>query len=218
METLSNPQRDRFQKATQYDPLYLLDVSVKDENKLEWKISGSTRNVYTVSCADGKMKCNCPDQLMYSSKLRTVCKHIVFTLWKVCKYRDYNYYEHKQITPEVFLLLKNHAMQREGLLNDHEISDPTLVKNFENIKMKPSSSASASARAIEARHIDDEDECPICYMALKNGSPLQVCATCRNSVHQTCFSKWLEFNKTCVYCRTTFYIPREVTSSKYQKV
>ncbi len=216
METLSTPQRDRFQKATQYDPLYLLDVSIKGEDRLEWKISGSTRNVYTVSCCEGKMKCNCPDQLMYSSKLRTVCKHIVFTLWKVCRYRDFQYYEHKQITPEVFTVLKNHALQREGLLNDHEISDPALVKNFQNIKK--GSSAATAAPTIDARPIDDEDECPICYMELKNGSPLQVCTTCRNSVHQTCFSKWLEFNQTCVYCRTTFHAHRDPAVSKYQKV
>ena len=214
MESLSVPQRDRFMKATVHDPLYLLDVSIKREDHLEWKISGSTRNVYTVSCAQGKMKCNCPDHLMYSNKLRTVCKHIVFTLWKVCKYRDYAYYDHKQITSEVFILLKNYALQRDGLLNDHDISDPTLVKNFQNSK----ASSAASSPPSNARPIEDGDECPICYMELKNGSVLQVCTTCRNSVHELCFKKWLEFNKTCVYCRTTFHVHKEPSSSKYQKV
>ena len=66
------------------DPLYLLDYSTPERNKHVWKVSGSTRNVYTISLFPScRMFCDCPDMKSHAARQRVVCKHILFVLLRV---------------------------------------------------------------------------------------------------------------------------------------
>jgi hypothetical protein len=69
--------------------------------------------------------------------------------------------------------------------------------------------------------LETTDECPICYDVLLNEEyshrpksthqgdfkieMLLSCPDCKNYVHPKCMEKWLEYNKTCVYCRSDIW-------------
>lgn len=210
METLSLAQRTRFEKGTRTDPLYLLDISYNVEVKqLVWSICGSTRNIYTVSLKNCKLWCNCPDMKSHCMAQGLVCKHVVFALWKVGKYREWSYFDTKTIDDRGYEFLLNSALERDALFSDRTIVDVDLVGQFERLGLNNGTSASASASASasivdepEPRHIEETDECPVCYDVLLNATPLDACGTCKNSIHKECLQKWMQFNRTCVYCRS----------------
>jgi Ring finger domain len=226
LSSLSYQQNQRYEKAMYNDPLYLLDLQSRtDNNSIEWKISGSTKNVYTVICKDGKMKCNCPDMLMNATKYNIVCKHVIFSLYKVCKCKDFTYFDTKIITDDIYALALNCAIQREQLFSDGSLVDSQLLESYSRLSLNTSSDKKSSPPSappkIEARPIEDDAECPICYDFLKSDTSssstsmpeLDVCRVCKNSVHKACLTKWLSFNKSCVYCRSAWIIPKSSLSS-----
>jgi hypothetical protein len=58
--------------------------------------------------------------------------------------------------------------------------------------------------------LETSDVCPICYDVLLNEDfkieMLLSCPDCKNYVHPKCMSKWLEYNKSCVYCRSDIWM------------
>jgi len=47
-----------------------------------------------------------------------------------------------------------------------------------------------------------DTSCIICYDSFEADPEYKECAKCKNIIHETCFRRWLSFNKnTCVYCR-----------------
>jgi hypothetical protein len=243
--SMSHQQEQRYIKALYSDPLYLLDLQSNTENNsIEWKISGSTKNIYTVICKDAKMKCNCPDMLMNAKKHNIVCKHVVFSLYKVCKCKDFTYFDTKIVTDDIYAIILNCAIQREQLFNDDSpLIDNQLLESYARLSINTSSEKLVSPPKsappkIEARPIEDDAECPICYDFLKPDASststveLDFCRVCKNSVHKACLAKWLEFKKSCVYCRSTWVIPKPPSlfsssstltkpgpyNSKYQKL
>jgi hypothetical protein len=244
LASLTYQQNQRYEKAMYNDHLYLLDLqSNPDNNSIEWKISGSTKNIYTVICKDGKMKCNCPDMLMNAKKHNIVCKHVIFSLYKVCKCKNFTYFDTKIVTDDIYALALNCAIQREQLFNDGSLVDSQLLESYSRLSLNASSankSAPPAPPKIEARPIEDDAECPICYDFLKPDASyvstsmheLDFCSVCKNSVHKACLTKWLEFKKSCVYCRSAWVIQKSRSpfassstltkpgpyNSKYQKL
>lgn len=145
-----------------------------------------------------------------------VCKHVVFALWKVGKYREWSYFYTKTIDDTGYEFLLNSALERDALFSDRTIVDTDLVGRFESMALSRTSanrgtsvSANASASIMdepEGRPISDTDECPICYDVLLNSTLLDFCRTCLNSVHKECLKKWFQFNNTCVYCRSKWTV------------
>lgn len=212
MENLTFQQRSRFDKGTRIDPLYLLDISYNvDALEMTWSICGSTRNVYSVSLKHERMWCNCPDMKSHCSMQGVVCKHVVFALWKVGKYREWSYFTTKTVDATGYEFLLNSILERDALFSDCTIVDVDLVGRFARLGVG-SAGTSAPANAGPTitddvdlcRPISETDECPICYDALLNSTSLDACHTCKNSVHKECLQKWTAHNRTCVYCRSTW--------------
>jgi hypothetical protein len=145
-----------------------------------------------------------------------VCKHVVFALWKVGKYREWSYFDTKTIDDAGYEFLLNSALERDALFSDRTIVDTDLVGQFERLGLAgsvagpkvesgPSIIDEAPAPAL-ARHIEETDECPVCYDVLLNATPLDSCKTCKNSIHKECLQKWMQFNRTCVYCRSQWIV------------
>ena len=149
-----------------------------------------------------------------------VCKHVVFALWKVGKYREWSYFDTKTIDDAGYEFLLNSALERDALFSDRTIVDRDLVGQFERLGFGAGTSskvesgpsiidesalAQASAQSL-ARHIEETDECPVCYDVLLNATPLDSCKTCKNSIHKECLQKWMQFNRTCVYCRSQWTV------------
>ena len=230
MENLSAGQRTRFDKGTRLDPLYLLDISYNvGVKELVWSICGSTRNIYTVSLKNRRMWCNCPDMKSHCSAQGVVCKHVVFALWKVGKYREWSYFDTKTIDDAGYEFLLNSALERDTLFSDRTIVDRDLVGQFERlgfsaagpkVESGPSiidESALAQASALAqplSRHIEETDECPVCYDVLLNATPLDACKTCKNSIHKECLQKWIQFNRTCVYCRSQWTVVQPIPQAR----
>ena len=214
MEALSSGQRTRFEKGTRTDPLYLLDISYNVEVKeMVWSICGSTRNIYTVSLKNRKLWCNCPDMKSHCMAQGLVCKHVVFALWKVGKYRTWSYFDTRTIDDTGYEFLLNSALERDALFSDRTIVDADLVGQFERLALNRGSNGGANINPTasivddpEGRPIDETDECPICYDVLLNKTTLDFCRTCSNSVHKECLKKWFQFNNTCVYCRSKWIV------------
>ena len=78
----------RLYKA-RHEHLFLLDYSMSKDNKLnsilEFKICGSTKNVYTITLKDRKLTCDCPDNFSGCRYYNVICKHSCFVLCKVLK-------------------------------------------------------------------------------------------------------------------------------------
>jgi hypothetical protein len=69
------------------------------------------------------------------------------------------------------------------------------------------------------------DVCPICYeilidedACLTTKKHLLSCPDCKNYVHQQCIEKWIEYNTTCVYCRSSVWFQFKNKSSDYMKL
>jgi len=73
------------------DPLYLLNIQTYS-NKYEFKICGSTKNIYNIGIYiySKTIYCNCPDGKSYAKKNGVVCKHCCFVILKVLKIPDAN--------------------------------------------------------------------------------------------------------------------------------
>jgi hypothetical protein len=159
-----------------------------------------------------------------------VCKHVVFALWKVGKYREWSYFDTKTIDDAGYEFLLNSALERDTLFSDRTIVDRDLVGQFERlgfgagtsskVESGPSiidESALAQASALAqslSRHIEETDECPVCYDVLLNATPLDSCKTCKNSIHKECLQKWLQFNRTCVYCRSQWTVVQPIPQAR----
>jgi hypothetical protein len=172
---------------------------------MTWSICGSTRNVYMVSLKRERMWCNCPDMKSHCSVQGVVCKHIVFALWKVSKYREWSYFTTKTIDATAYEFLLNSILERDALFSDRTIVDVDLVGRFARLGLGPGQSAGPSiVDDVLCRPIGEADECPICYDFLLNSTSLDACHTCKNSIHKECLQKWITHNRTCVYCRSTW--------------
>lgn len=208
MENLTFQQRSRFDKGTRTDPLYLLDISYNvDALEMAWSICGSTRNVYAVSLKHERMWCNCPDMKSHCSMQGVVCKHIVFALWKVGKYREWSYFTTKRVDPTAYEFLLNSILERDALFSDRTIVDVDLVGRFSRLGFGSDQGSATGPSIVDdvlCRPIIETDECPICYDPLLNSTSLDACHTCKNSIHKECLQKWTAHNRTCVYCRSTW--------------
>jgi hypothetical protein len=167
---------------------------------------------------------------MNANKHNIVCKHVVFSLYKVCKCKDFTYFDTKIVTDDIYAIVLNCAIQREQLFNDDSpLIDSQLLESYARLSINTSSEKSAPSAPsapsptsappkIEARPIEDDAECPICYDFLKPDASsasaststveLDFCRVCKNSVHKECLTKWLSFKKSCVYCRSAWVIPK----------
>ena len=81
---LSTQQKDKINKGL-YQSLYVLEKIVTDSGDMEFKMTGSTLNIYTVKIINLDITCDCPD-----TDSDTYCKHICFIICAVGKLTSEN--------------------------------------------------------------------------------------------------------------------------------
>ncbi|KAH6886665.1 hypothetical protein BKA70DRAFT_1123095 [Coprinopsis sp. MPI-PUGE-AT-0042] len=177
---------------------YLLDRTGRPDNasptspflKEDFKVSGSTRNVYTVTI-DKLPRCSCPD-----SQKGNHCKHIVSS-------RDAHF---NSSQPPTFLftpLLTYLALSFPLLL-------PPLALRHVWLRDMPSTSSQPRKRMPA-----EGDDCPISYDSMRGVSETSLvwCEGCGNAVHKGCFTQWSNTARsngnavTCVWCRSKWVSP-----------
>ncbi|KAF8269321.1 hypothetical protein EI94DRAFT_1574532 [Lactarius quietus] len=166
-----------------------------EELSEEFKVLGSTGNVYTVVI--GKVpSCNCPD-----ASRGHHCKHILFIFLKVLQVPESSglWYQKALLHSELESIFTNAPLAPNVLAND------TVRNAYASATGKLPTSASATKRRIPG----PEDSCPICYESMHGESEgrLTFCEECGNALHSECFEQWrrsrrvAESELTCVWCR-----------------
>lgn len=200
IRTIGRPQQETRLRKVYTEEYYLLDYTIEEEEKKAvLKISGSTKNVYTVSIDsnEGKLWCDCPDMKSHAARHGVWCKHCCFTLLKVGKWYTPSTFIEKNVSEECF----HQILERLHTVSGSEIVNTQLTNAFKSMQSSSSSSEKISIFDAKVREIGEEDECPICYDLLSSGE-VKSCPECHQYVHSACIQKWLETRDTCVLCRS----------------
>ena len=219
-------QQKRYQKIFT-EPIYLIDHRVIDNSQIEFILSGSTKNIYHLILKEKKLECDCLDAKTWCRKHKVVCKHVCFILFRVSKlfkkvvdkvYFDCNldsatgYFQTQTLTsPENDFILS--VMSRKHLGKD--VMNEDLRKKYLQKLENPEKSVFHQSN----KQVDPSDECPICYDLLLNQDhkleTLLSCPQCKNYMHPVCMEKWLEYNASCVYCRSDCWSKMNKKSLSY---
>jgi hypothetical protein len=185
------------------ESFYLLD-KCEEDNKLIFKICGSTKNIYEVKLylTSKRIFCNCPDSKSWARKYGVICKHCCFVVFKVLKlgfekeqFLESLVFSDAQLDALKQVFLKINMNSIEDFINSHYSEK---YKNLEKQKQKTDDS-------IKPRDSDD-DFCAICYDEFENitnKDENRQCKTCMKILHKKCLEKWINMgNQNCPYCRT----------------
>ncbi|KLO14892.1 hypothetical protein SCHPADRAFT_825594 [Schizopora paradoxa] len=164
----------------------------------EFKVLGSTGNVYTV-VIDRNPRCNCPDATKGNH-----CKHILFIYLKVLQVPQISphWYQKALIGSELEEIFANAPAAPNAVAN-------TRVRDaYAQASGRPLSSqaSSSSNNGQNKRKPGPDDDCPVCYETMHNVQEKQLsyCEACGNCLHKDCFTQWAKSAKngvTCVWCR-----------------
>jgi len=213
--SLTLQQENRYQKIF-CEPLYQIDFK-EEENKYTFFISGSTKNVYEVVLKNRKFDCSCPDAKTWSKKHHVVCKHICFILFRVSKMlmklEDKIYFGYDLDQPTSFFETHKLSVKEqefmENFLTKRQFGKDVMNESLKEKYLERVNVPSTQLFQKSTKGLENSDECPICYDVLLNEEykieTLLSCPDCKNYVHPKCMEKWLEYNKTCVYCRSDIW-------------
>jgi hypothetical protein len=197
--SISYAQKQRLRKIRQ-EQFYLLKFTQTSQIN-EFKVSGSTSNVYTIKLKNdtNKFSCDCPDFGVHCKKAGMLCKHICFIVFRVGRIRDADILINLTMTPA----------HKEALFI--RISDTwdkfvqsELVSKFNELEVEKQTKKDMYD-ACNARNLVDSD-CPVCFRLLSGVdiSKLASCPTCNNAVHKECAKRWFRIsnNDKCIVCRS----------------
>jgi hypothetical protein len=215
---MNTQQIKRYEKIYN-EPLYQLDFKLEEnEDKFTFVISGSTKNVYEVCLKNHKFECNCPDGKIWSKRHHVVCKHVCYVLFRVTKIFIVQgdkrvYFCNNLLSPTLFF--DTHKLCEDELkfikifLSKKQFGSDVINENLKQKYLEAVLMPKGSIFTQSTKELTEEDECPICYdMLLTEEIKLEnllSCPTCKNYVHSKCMEKWLEYNKSCVYCRSEIW-------------
>ncbi|KAJ7812706.1 hypothetical protein B0H14DRAFT_2856110 [Mycena olivaceomarginata] len=184
---------------------------VEGELKEEFKVLGSTGNIYTVTIQQ-KPSCDCPD-----AQKGNHCKHILFIYLKVLQVTQSSghWYQKALLTTELESIFAN------APLAPNAIANPRLREAYARATGKsqaPSTPEASASSAPKKRMPGEEDDCPICYDGMHNvaEASLTFCEECGNAVH----GEWKQTSKnqskklTCIYCRAEWPTPAAAGKGK----
>lgn len=165
--------------------LYYIEEVVISNNKKEYKIMGSTGNVYTVTISK-KSECTCPDYKMR----RIRCKHICFVLVRILKVND-KYLLLKSFTPDNLVdIFSKASIDRSFVIPDES------KKKYDELINKPV--------VDNDNRKENDDMCPICLDDIVDLNLAYYCKkSCGKNVHIECFDMWAKNKgRVCVFCNT----------------
>ncbi|KAG8905235.1 hypothetical protein FRB99_000402 [Tulasnella sp. 403] len=175
-----------------------------DELREEYKVLGSTGNVYTVVI--GVLpSCNCPD-----AQKGNHCKHILFVFLKVLGVSRFShvYYQKALLQSELEQIFAS------ARVPSAHIAPPQFKEVFDDVTGASSSKGKEKAQANKPKkQLTDEDECAVCFEGLKGvpASDLAWCAQCSKALHQECLGQWQRTKgdaANCPYCRAPWAQPQ----------
>ncbi|TFK60764.1 hypothetical protein BDN72DRAFT_890276 [Pluteus cervinus] len=190
----------------------------------EFKVLGSTGNVYTVVIAQTP-SCSCPDATKGNH-----CKHILFVFLKVLQVSQSSnvWYQKALLTSELSSIFTS------APLAPNSVQHPRIRAAYKRAMGKSTSSSSdvidltlegddepdmdlenSSTQTRKRKTLKEEDDCPICYDGMNGMKEPKVvwCDECGNAVHKECFEQWKRTARTsgkqltCVYCRAQIQEP-----------
>ncbi|KIJ23990.1 hypothetical protein M422DRAFT_39338 [Sphaerobolus stellatus SS14] len=170
------------------------------ELREEFKVLGSTGNVYTV-LIDNVPSCNCPDAMKGNH-----CKHILFIFLKVLSVplHSHTYYQKALLSTELETIFAN-AREAPNALTNGRIKAAYAKVTGRDKEAKELEDKAAEAEKNKKRIPEEGDDCPICYEEIHGTDikTLTFCEECGNGLHQECFRQWAMKTKpaTCVFCR-----------------
>jgi hypothetical protein len=195
---MNSQQEKRFAKL-HGEQFYLLDHKVGEN--LCFHISGSTKNIYTVTIYLGKKNifCTCPDAKSWCPKYGCVCKHCLFVLYRVLRV-----FEGQNQPFFTTLLFDTDELDRIQLSTEYlqerlgtGITDEKLTKRFNELNL-------GNYQTTKPISFDKDDLCGVCFLELEEGSnnEYKACPTCNKVAHNECINKWISSKQyLCVYCR-----------------
>lgn len=167
--------------------LFLIESKNINDTKKEYIVMGLTGNVYTVSIQNTPM-CTCPDNKYRHNR----CKHIFFILLRVMHSKEVDVARFSDSDLKD-MFLNSPVVQNSLKVRDYQLSD---YKNKQAVDIKG---------GVVQRHMEVDDECPVCLELLSDGGELVYCkALCGNSIHKQCFEMWdrSQNETSCIFCRT----------------
>ena len=173
-------QMKRITRALFYDTYFLLDVK-SDLNALDFKLAGSSGNLYDINLLQNKFDCSCPD--MKSGNF--CCKHICYIVIKVLDLDNKTIFS-KNIEVDKFKLL----IENIDRLNSKIDKNSNIYKKFKNIH-----------HFVEINK-NVEDSCVVCYDKLEINNGIVKCSQCNKYICSSCFKLWFNHHKSCPYCRS----------------
>ncbi|KAF8206911.1 hypothetical protein K438DRAFT_1668215 [Mycena galopus ATCC 62051] len=175
---------------------------VEGELKEEFKVLGSTGNIYTVTIQH-KPSCDCPD-----AQKGNHCKHILFIYLKVLQVTQSSgyWYQKALLTTELESIFAN------APLAPNAVANPRIREAYARATGKSDAPPSTPETGPKKRIPAEEDDCPICYDNMHNvaEASLTFCEECGNAVHGECFAQWKQTcsrqhaKLTCIYCRAVW--------------
>lgn len=206
---MNDNQYKRFKKLSS-EPFYLLEY---DQNFV-FKISGSTKNIYTVSinAFSKTINCDCPDSISWAKKCNCVCKHCLFILYRVLKIYntlDVPFFNTLHFNDSDMKLINTSFQLLPYHLDPNAINDDLVIK-YKNLQ-------SDNPIQNELVVIEPGDICGICFIDIEESNDIYVCQICKKVTHKVCINKWFDSGlKLCVYCRQQ--TKRTTDTNKYQNL
>ena len=189
---------------------YLLNIQ-KEPEKFVIKISGSSRNIYTVIVDESTrtMCCDCPDSRSWAKHYKCVCKHSCFVLFRICKdvfTIDSDFFKELKFNETEFAILQDKLIQKFVFFNNYDFlsqQDDTisieLLERFQKLQFSDDETKKFEPK----KELKAEETCPICLLGFDEGVEHLECPECKNLMHKECMEQWLHSgNQTCVYCRS----------------
>lgn len=205
---MNSQQKQRYDKTLK-ETFYLLDRKKVDEN-FQFQISGSTRNVYTVTIypKTGTVFCTCPDAKSWAKKHNCICKHSIFLFYRVLKVFD-------TIHHPFFETLILSEADLENIQSSYSLLDAHLDDRVCNAELTQRYNRlmdgveTADNAGVPAKPFTADDKCGICFTELEESERDHCvsCPVCKNVVHSECNDRWVSTGQqTCVYCRQKVWI------------
>ncbi|KAG8881468.1 hypothetical protein FRB98_004307 [Tulasnella sp. 332] len=156
-----------------------------DALREDFKVLGSTGNVYTVSIGI-LPSCNCPDGTRGNH-----CKHIMFVYLKVLgvPVDSHTWYQKALLPSELAEIFASAPKNPTTVVSErlreqyaHATGTPSPKKGKE-----PEEATNSKNRKV----LEDGDDCPVCYESMQDAeeAKLDFCETCKNAIHKECFGQ-----------------------------
>lgn len=204
-QQMKQKQYERYNKS-RHEEFYLIGYQI-DDDILTISVTGSTKNVYTMTMKGDDLTCDCPDGHVHGKKYKVKCKHICFLLFKVTKIFKL---EGQQTTllqqtqkPSQFFDTLRLTEQEKSLIHTYFINCPKgLINTQLQEQYQKIIRQTPSQFDHRTKPFDEKDTCPICCDLYGSIDSVKSCPVCQNYVHLACIKQWLVHNVTCVFCRS----------------